>query len=68
MAVRVAFGANWKSSGSVMFLMALATCITLFMKAILRQMSCAQTETRGSKEHVVSDPGVPSHSPDCRTL
>ena len=64
MPVRVAFGANWKSSRSLMFLTASVTCTTLFMKAILRQMSCAQTMTRGRKQQAVREPRRPQ-APAC---
>lgn len=40
--VRADLWVNWKSSRSWMLLMALVTCTTLFMKAILRLMSYGQ--------------------------
>ena len=67
MPVRVAFWANWKSSRSLMFLMASVTCTTLFMKASLRQMSCDHDEGQGGP-CVGEPPKTPRPSPCSRTL
>lgn len=67
MAVRVVFWTNWKSSVSLRFSTALVTCTTLFMKAILRPMSCARTKTKGRKKPVVSQTEDPEPQAVART-
>lgn len=67
MPVRVALWANGKSSRSLMFLTAPVTCTTLFMKAILRQTSCAQTRQGTGRSMLGVTPKPPSPGLHSRT-